>query len=146
MDIGLTARPGTHAAAVAIRFAEHGCAILEQVFPPSFIDELRETFVARYGSLTAGEMQARCSEAGWNEFYEVGDGRYEIAPTMSGPFGDPRLYANDFILGALDAIFGDIYKVSSLTVVISYPGSPMQHVHRDHSHLFERDAPAIVPA
>jgi ectoine hydroxylase-related dioxygenase (phytanoyl-CoA dioxygenase family) len=58
---------------------------------------------------------------------------------MLPPFSEPRLYANGVILSLLDQLLGDVYKVSSFTIVVSHPGSDTQHVHRDHSHLFERE-------
>lgn len=121
---------------VAAQFSEHGCLVLGGVFPSSFVAELHEAYAARYGAMTAEEMESRCRQPGATEFFEVGQRRYEIAPVMKPPFSDPRLYANDLVRSVLDSLLGEGYKVSSFTIVVSYPGAEMQHVHRDHSHLF----------
>src|SRR5262245_4508046 len=93
-------------ATLAERFIDHGCLMLESVFSRSFIAELHGAFVERYGSMTADEMESKCAEPGQNRFYQVGGHRYEIAPTMLPPFGDPRLYANGVILSLLDQLLG----------------------------------------
>jgi ectoine hydroxylase-related dioxygenase (phytanoyl-CoA dioxygenase family) len=139
MDSAIDAPAAGDAAMVAAEFSEHGGLILEGFFPASFIAELHQAFLARYGAMTTDEMEAKCNELGATEFFLVGGKRYEIAPTMDAPFSDPRLYANDGIRSVLDHLLGSGYKVSSFTIVVSYPGADMQHVHRDHSHLFERE-------
>ncbi len=124
---------------MAARFSELGCLIFESVFSPSFIAELHKAFDDRYGSMTAEDMEAKSLQAGASKFFLVGGRRYEIAATMKPPFSDPQLYANDVIRSVLDRLLGEGYKVSSFTIVVSHPGSDEQHVHRDHSHLFERE-------
>jgi ectoine hydroxylase-related dioxygenase (phytanoyl-CoA dioxygenase family) len=127
-------------ARVAAQFNEYGCLGLQKVFPPALIADLHAAFVARYGAMTAGDMQARCDAPGTSEILQTGGGRYEIAPTMDPPFSDPRIYANELVLSVLDLLLGDGYKISSFTIVVSFPGAEEQHVHRDHSHLFERES------
>ena len=123
---------------MAARLAEHGCLILEGAFTASFITELYQAFDARYGGMSAEDMEAKCHQTGGpNKFFQVGGRRYEIAPTMKPPFSDPRLYANDGIRSVLNLLLGEMYKVSSFSVVVSHPGADMQHVHRDHNHLYE---------
>jgi ectoine hydroxylase-related dioxygenase (phytanoyl-CoA dioxygenase family) len=127
------------ASGVVAQFSEHGCLVLGSVFPASFVAELYEAYEARYGGITAEEMESRCRQPGATPFFEVGQRRYEVAPVLKPPFSDPRLYANDMIRSLIDPLLGEGYKVSSLTIVVSYPGSEMQHVHRDHSHLFPQE-------
>jgi ectoine hydroxylase-related dioxygenase (phytanoyl-CoA dioxygenase family) len=124
---------------VAAEFAEHGGLILQQIFPPSLIATLHEAYRNRYGEMTVDEMEARCEEPGATEFFRVGGLRYDIAPTMTPPFNDPRIFAHEGILSVLGLLLGNGYKVNSFTIVVSYPGADMQHVHRDDFHLFERE-------
>jgi len=124
---------------LASHLSKDGYVILNEVFPTSLIDKLHDAYLEEYGSMSSEQMAAKCAATGPNRFLKVGDGRYEIAVTMKQPFSDPSLYANELTASVLQQALGDGYKLSSFTVVVSYPGSPMQHIHRDHSHLFEPD-------
>src|SRR6266478_5140983 len=126
------------ATSAADRFVEDGCLILGNALPTSFVADLYGAFLDRYRAMTAEDMEAKCHQGGFTQFFQVGDRRYEIAATMEPPFSDPQLYTNDLIRSVLDLLLGT-YKVSSFTVVVSYPGADTQHVHRDHAHLFERE-------
>lgn len=137
MDPTTSTRSTDDVASVVEHFAEQGCLVLQGVFSSSFIAEQHAAFVTRYGAMTAEEMEAKCNETGATKFFLVGSRRYEIAPTMNPPFSNPELYANDDIRSLLDVLLGADYKVSSFTIVVSYPGADRQHVHRDHAHLFE---------
>jgi ectoine hydroxylase-related dioxygenase (phytanoyl-CoA dioxygenase family) len=118
-------------------FAEHGCVILEELFDEELIDAVKACFDEGDGAFTRAELQTRCDRGGACRYLHVGDGRYDISPRMLGALGDPDVFANPILLPLLRGWLGDDVQLSSLNVVVSYPGSAMQHVHRDHAHLFE---------
>jgi ectoine hydroxylase-related dioxygenase (phytanoyl-CoA dioxygenase family) len=118
-------------------FAEHGCVILEELFDEELVDAVRTCFDDNDGAFTRDELQARCDRGGACRYLHVGDGRYDISPRMVGALGDPQVFANPILLPLLRVWLGDDVQLSSLNVVVSYPGSAMQHIHRDHAHLFE---------
>ena len=95
--------------------------------------------MAEYGSMSCEQMAAKCAATGPNRFLKAGDVRYHIVLTMKPPFSEPSLFANERIGLVLQQALGDGYKLSSFSVVVSYPGSRLQHIHRDHPHLFQPD-------
>jgi ectoine hydroxylase-related dioxygenase (phytanoyl-CoA dioxygenase family) len=81
-----------------------------------------------------------------NPIQKVGDGRFEIAMRMTGPFGQPMLFANPLLINFLAPLLGnDLMRLGSVTAVASFPGAEMQHIHRDHQQLFHEFA-QIGPA
>ncbi len=125
---------------------EEGAVILRGIYPTEGIDALYQTFQARYGNLDPARMLAASQQPPPNFIQKVGEGRYEIAPRMTGPFGHPGLFANAVLMNFLWPLLGgDIMRLASMTVVASYPGSAMQHIHRDHGQLFHEFA-QIGPA
>lgn len=115
---------------------EQGCVLLRGVFETATIDAMHGEYLEQYGKLGARQMAARAAEPGSNPIYEVGGGRYEITPRMNGAFGDPKVFANPFLRAFLAPLLGDTMRLSGLTVVVSHPGSELQHIHRDHPLLF----------
>jgi ectoine hydroxylase-related dioxygenase (phytanoyl-CoA dioxygenase family) len=89
--------------------------------------------------MTAEQMEQVSAGEKRNKFYQVGNRRYDIGITMSAPFSDPVLFANDVIGAILRPLLDEGYLLNSFTVVVSHPGAGMQHIHRDHWHLFEAD-------
>jgi ectoine hydroxylase-related dioxygenase (phytanoyl-CoA dioxygenase family) len=55
---------------------------------------------------------------------------------MTGAFGRPDVFANDRLLKFLAPLLGKDIQLSNFTAVVSHPGAPRQHVHRDQGHLF----------
>jgi ectoine hydroxylase-related dioxygenase (phytanoyl-CoA dioxygenase family) len=67
----------------------------------------------------------------------VGAKRTQVTVAIEGPFNSPRLYANDFILPVLKLVLGDELILGSFGAVVSLPGAPDQHAHRDHPNIYE---------
>ena len=42
------------------------------------------------------------------------------------------------LLKFLGPLLGNDFHLSNFTAVVSHPGAPIQHIHRDHHHLFPR--------
>ena len=131
--------PANVAAVTALH--EQGAVILRGAFPTGTIDALQAEFAARYGGLDLAGMEARASAPPPNPIQKVGDGRFEIAMRMTGLFGKPDLFANRIVLNFLGQLLGgNLMRLGSMTVVASFPGAAVQHIHRDHAQLFQEFA------
>lgn len=113
-----------------------GCVILRQIFAPSLIAALQQEFLRRYGGLDASAMEAQANRPRPNRFLRVGDARYEITIRMDGVFATPELFASEQLHAFLVGILGEDMRLSGCTIVVSHPGASLQHVHRDHAHLY----------
>lgn len=73
------------------------------------------------------------------------EARFEITLRMSGAFARPDAFANPLLRAVLTPLLGGDMQLNSFSVVVSYPGAPMQQIHRDHGHLFAND-PRLGPS
>ena len=110
-------------------FDTEGWVLLENAYDPRFIDELRNAFFARHGGWGEAELLAAGSK--------VGHERYMFALELEPPFLDERLYANPFALGVAHRLLGSECLLDSFSAVVAYPGAEEQHLHLDHSLLFD---------
>jgi hypothetical protein len=106
-----------------------GWVLLENAYDPAFVEEMRLAFFARYGGLGEAELTELGSQ--------VGHDRYMFAIDLEPPFLDPRLYANPFALSTIRSLLGDECVLDSFSAVVAYPGADDQHLHLDHSLLFD---------
>ena len=134
--------PETESAALAA-FQEHGCVLLRGALPVSTIEAMHQEYVAQFGTMGVAEMRAVAAQPPPNRLLEVGGSRYDITLRMTGAFGRPEVFANPLLLKILRPLLGRGMHLSNFTSVVSYPGAPKQHPHRDCSHLFE--GPAVGP-
>jgi len=130
------------AAHAALR--QHGCLLLPGVFATSLIDAMHQDYLTRYRGYDAGAMLEQSQRPPPNPVGPRGPARYEITVRMSGAFGKPDLFANPLLRGILAPLIGGDMQLNSFTIVTSYPGAPMQQIHRDHGHLFASD-PDVGP-
>jgi hypothetical protein len=114
-----------------------GCALLRGVLETDRVDAMRSAYLAQFGHMNAEQMAVQAEAPPPNPVYWVGEGRYEITPRLDSAFGDPHFFANPLLHDFLLPILGGDMRLSGLTVVVSHPGSQMQHTHRDHPLLFE---------
>lgn len=123
-----------------------GCVMLRGAFTPAFIDGLYREFLSQYGGMDLRQMSEQAKKPLPNPFLEVGGGRFEIVPRMKGAFGDPELFANALLRRFLMPLLGSDMRLSSCTIVVSHPGAELQHIHRDHPHLYnEPSVGRILP-
>jgi hypothetical protein len=115
---------------------EHGALLLRGVFTPEAVDAMYREYYAQYGEVGAAEMGVLAERPAPNPVHWVGESRYEITTRMNGAFADPNLFANPLLTSFLAPLLGDLMRLSGMTVVVSYPGSELQHIHRDHPLLF----------
>jgi len=135
-------RPETeHAALTTLR--EQGCVLLRGVFEAAFIDQLAAEFTARYGGLDAAAMKQLSARPPPNPLLEVGVDRFEITVAMTGAFARLGLFANPLLRRFLSSQLGADMRLSGFTAVVSHPGAPVQHSHRDHGYLFSGNDPAL---
>jgi hypothetical protein len=128
--------PETESAAVeALR--GHGCVLLRGALPVTTVEAMHADYLAQYGVMGAAEMRAVAAGAAPNRLLEVGGARYDITPRMIGTFGRPEVFANPALLKILRQLLGRGMQLSNFTMVVSHPGAPQQHVHRDCAHLFD---------
>jgi len=105
-----------------------GAVALKNLFPLSLLKRLRQDVVRRHES---GELRRR------GLVRDIG-GRYAALLPFSGPFLDPRFYANGRLQGMMAALLGSDYCIGSLEAVVSLPGSSPQHQHIDGPVRFDR--------
>jgi Phytanoyl-CoA dioxygenase (PhyH)/SEC-C motif len=146
VSAGETARgefaPETEAAAHAA-FREHGCVLLRGMFPPATIEAMHREYVAQFGTLDMAAMGNEADKPAPNRFLSVGGARCDITLRMTGAFGRPDVFANPRLLKFLAPLLGKDIHLSNFTAVVSHPGAPVQHIHRDHGHLFPE--PVVGP-
>jgi ectoine hydroxylase-related dioxygenase (phytanoyl-CoA dioxygenase family) len=117
-------------------FDQHGCLLLRGAFSSASIDAMYQEYLSRYGTMTMLDMQQQSMRQPPNPFLEVGAARYEITLRMSGAFARPEVFANPLLLKFLTPLLGGNMRLSGFTTVVSHPGSTLQHIHRDHDHLY----------
>jgi hypothetical protein len=125
----------------------HGAALLRGAFPKTTIESLHKEFVGQFGPLDAESMKARALLPAPNPLLKVGSKRYDITPRMEGVLADPAVLANPLMLSVLSGLLGDDIRLGGLSIVASFPGAALQHIHRDHGHLFrEGSLGTVLPA
>jgi hypothetical protein len=121
-------------------FRERGFVLFENALARGHVEALRAAFFSTYGGLSADDLLAIGSR--------VGDERFMFAIDLSGPFLDPRVYANPYLMPVIGGALGEGFVLDSYACVVAYPGAKDQHLHLDHSLLFPEDEAASlrVPA
>ena len=119
-----TLLPAT-ANAVYTAMRNGGCVLLRGVFPVAGIDALYREFLSRYGSMDSRQMAEQSAKPLPNPFLEVGGGRYEITPRMTGAFGTQEFFARPLLRRFLMPLLGSDMRLSGFTVVVSHPGAPL---------------------
>ena|SRR5215471_716177 len=127
--------PATANAAYAA-MRKHGCVVLRGLFSVEFVDAMYREYASRYGSMDTRRMTEEAAKPLPSTFLEVGGSRFEITPRMTGAFGEPDLFANPLLRRFLMPLLGADMRLSGFTIVVSQPGAGLQHIHRDHAHLF----------
>ena len=120
-------------------FRVHGTLMLRNALNRDLVSSMRRSFLE--------ECASRDPEVITKESLLVGDKRLMITVPISGPFNDPRVYASPLFLPIVKQVLGDDCVLQSFGGVCAFPGSEIQHVHRDHPNLFpeEIDFNAFLP-
>ena len=109
-------------------FRLNGNLVLENSFDPQLVSRLQSNFLSHYASTDIDEVEKTC--------LKVGVGRYMFTIKLEAPYMNPALYAAPRVLPIVKALLGNDCIIQSIGVVCAYPGSTLQHVHRDHPPLF----------
>lgn len=110
----------------AERYCEEGWLKIGGLFDPDFIDQLRSEFERQYDALTAREQGYRT----------LGQQRFMLSVQMTGPFLDPKIYANPLLMTVLRQLLGSDIVIDSFACIVTFPGAEDQEPHRDHGKLF----------
>jgi hypothetical protein len=110
-----------------------GFVILRGAFDTGLVDEMHAEYQVRYGAHDLGGMKELATKPG--PVLQVGRARFEIVMRLTGAF-DTRAFANPLLLRFLIPLMGSGMRLSGVSTVTSYPGSDIQHLHRDAGHLF----------
>jgi hypothetical protein len=120
-------------------FHQHGCLLLPGVFSLPYIDAMHQEFNSRYGALGLRGMHELAARPIPNPIGASGTARFEVTLRMSGAFCQPDVFMNPLLYRVLAPLLGADMQLNSFVVVVSYPGAPMQEIHRDHGHLFANE-------
>ena len=123
---------------------KHGCLLLPGLIPLPLIDAMHQDHLSGYGALDDRGMQALVQRPAPNPIKPSGKARYEITLRMAGAFCRPEVFFNPLLRAVLGPLLGADMQLNSFTIVVSYPGAPVQQIHRDHGHLFASD-PSLGP-
>lgn len=124
-----------HSARLALAlklFRQYGVLAIQNAFDPQAIQACNTHFIEHYGSHFSDRPQA--------DALKIGNKRYQISITLEGPFNNPEVYANPFILTLMEQLLGDNFALGCTVCATSLPGARNQHLHKDHEALFVRDA------
>src|SRR5262249_47441232 len=110
-------------------FMEHGCVLLKGVLGQDYVAQLHRAFVDTY--------RQYLEDREFTDALNVGTKRTQVTVAIEGPFNSPQLYANDSMLPVLKLVLGEQFIIGSFGAVVSLPGAPNQHSHRDHPNIYE---------
>lgn len=119
-------------------FVQNGYAILDNIVPEETIRDLKAEFDARAARFEADRAA--------DESLEVGKRRFMIPLKLSGPFGDPRVFANPYVVALVRRILEPDPILEAFGAVLSLSGAEPQHVHADAPHLFSSELSVLLPA
>jgi ectoine hydroxylase-related dioxygenase (phytanoyl-CoA dioxygenase family) len=83
--------------------------------------------------------------AGAEDVLCVGDKRYFFNPRLTGALAEPDIFANPRVMTMVRSILGQDAIIESLGVINSFPGSRMQHIHRDGGRLYDIGLANLLP-
>jgi ectoine hydroxylase-related dioxygenase (phytanoyl-CoA dioxygenase family) len=118
--------PETTAQAAAA-FDTAGCLLVERALDVGVIDAMHDAFTERYHEFLGADRR--------DDTLEVGTGRSMVTVRLEPPFASPAVYASPVLLPVVAALMGRA-QLFAFGCVVSRPGAPDQHVHRDNPGLF----------
>lgn len=106
-------------------FRENGYLRVVDLFDPATMARLDAEFRRRHARKLAGTRAA--------------DKRPLFSVAITGAFNDPDVLTSPLILPLLAEMLGEDFIIATLSAVVSFPGAPNQHLHRDSKPLFSPD-------
>lgn len=112
-------------------YKDAGCLLLKNVFNPSYVKTLNDSFVKKYSKYLEDKEH--------KDALQVGDKRFMVSLKVETPFNSPKIYANPLVMPIIEALLGDNCILNGYGSVVSLPGSEDQNTHYDHPFLFDDD-------
>jgi ectoine hydroxylase-related dioxygenase (phytanoyl-CoA dioxygenase family) len=122
--------------AIALRtLRDCGYVALEAVLPRDWVEEMRLAFDEELEHAIIGKEEAVAKARG----------HHGISAPLRMPFLDPLAIDNPFARPILEAVFGkSFFSYLPYGCNTAWPGSGVQHLHRDTGHLFP-ETPHVLP-
>lgn len=117
-----------------------GYVVLDNVFAPSFIANLRRD----YDAALEKHIESRGGMEGINA-KSFGVNHIGLHLPLAPPFSDPQIVANPIAVQVMAAVLGDDLTCAFYHSNTAYPGSGFQPIHRDTSLLFGTELPVSTP-
>lgn len=125
--------------ATAVRtLKDSGMLILDGLYDPLWVDDLREAFESRLERERAREGSPRVQATS-------GTGHVQMQVPLVEPFSDPAIVANPIVLQVLSAVLGNDPHCCYYNSNAASPGSTHQTVHRDTRPLFGSEVDYPTP-
>jgi len=115
---------------VAETFDKYGAVLIEDMIQPDLLKALQGDFNNRVENWR---------KTGLGVPNSVGDKRFTVPIRFTPPFDDAALYANPVLIELLTEAMGAEPVISAFGAVVTHAGARMQHVHREHPHIFTSD-------
>lgn len=114
---------------------EGGYIMIESVLSKDWVETMREAF----------EEELKKAVAGKENLVKKAKGHYGTSAPMRMPFLDPIAIENSIALQIMEAAMGkNIFSYLPYGCNTSWPGSGVQHIHRDTGQLFP-EVPYVLP-
>jgi ectoine hydroxylase-related dioxygenase (phytanoyl-CoA dioxygenase family) len=130
--------PANRAREAALQMHKAGYALLPGALSAQLVADMNAELSRRYPGLATG--------TGLGAARETGKQRYMVTLELSGPFAQPEAYANPTILEVLRLVLEGDPVLENFGMVVSLPGAPAQHRHRDGGVLFDSPMAGLLPA
>lgn len=122
------AETATSTIADAIRL--DGVAVIQQAIDPAKIIALAEHFNRFYAPRLLSDSYPY-------HHVKLSKNRYHNTLEIHLAFNDPAIYANETFMRVATELLGKPFVLGSLGVATAYPGATSQHLHRDHTIMFD---------
>ena len=126
--------------AVAL-LGEEGYLVLQGLVPKTLLKEIRQAMVPvhrQFFEKGPGPLERPHA-------FGKGHGIFGVRPPREMPFMDPQVVANPVVLQIIEQVLGPDFIWDFYNTNNSWPGSRVQHVHRDLDPLFD-NLPHPLPA
>ena len=115
---------------IAKEFRASGMLWLQGIFEPQLIETLRAAYLKEYAGLNEKDHSEVCQDVGDKD-------RNMYTVIKRPPFDHPDLHQSPLLFPVLRSILQKKMIIQSFGIVSASPGSRRQHLHVDHSEIFE---------
>ncbi len=115
---------------IAKEFRASGMLWLQGVFSRDLLNQLKTAYLKEYAVLNEVDHPEVCQDVGDKD-------RNMYTVVKRPPFDHPDLHQSPLLFPVLRSILQDKMIIQSFGIVSASPGSRRQHLHVDHTELFE---------